>query len=434
MKRCTKCSSTGPFQAKQTVCRACRAKADKARRAGTKEGPTLYVGRLGDVTRVHDLKTKGLAEPVDFRSWRDDYEVEIDFDDVIELPAPRIEVTEVEKLTAVQEHRLKVKNADLARQVKSLTAQLSDAQFVGDIVAESQGIKVEGIRPRETLSDIREGTALVMASDWHVEEEVKPEQVAGRNRYNLEISAHRMTRFFESILWAINSQRNTFQIKDLVLWLGGDFITNFLHEDNQLTNLLSPPEALAYIQAALSDGIKFLLTDPELERIVIPCNDGNHGRSTKRMGSSSRTKMSLEIMLYRMLKREFAHEPRIEFLIAEGELLHYDIYGRTVRFVHGDSISYSNGVGGVMIPIMKALAAWETIRHADLTAMGHWHQRLVLPNLMVNSSLIGYSPFSLTIKAKFEPPSQNFSILEPKRFRSVDLPLYVSERSDDDGY
>ncbi|HEY6021069.1 MAG TPA: hypothetical protein VIY48_14525 [Candidatus Paceibacterota bacterium] len=445
MKRCTKCSSTGPFQSGQAVCKACRAKADKLRRESSARAaklaeagsanqlhPRIYVGELGDVTAVRDLKKH------DFRSWRDDYEeVEIDFDDVIELPTakkPQIEVVEVEKLTAVQEHRLKVKNADLLRQVKLLTSQLSDAHFVGDIVAESQTIKVDGITPRETLSGLREGTAFVMASDWHVEEEVKPEQVAGRNRYNLEISAHRMTRFFESILWAINSQRNTFQIKDLVLWFGGDFITNFLHEDNVLTNLLSPPEALAYIQAALSDGIKFLLTDPELERIVIPCNDGNHGRSSKRMGSSSRTKMSLEIMLYRMLKREFAHEPRVEFIIAEGELLHYDIYGRTVRFVHGDSISYSNGVGGVMIPIMKALAAWETIRHADLTAMGHWHQRLVLPNLMVNSSLIGYSPFSLTIKAKFEPPSQNFSILEPKRFRSVDLPLYVSERSDDDGY
>lgn len=388
MKKCTKCPYRGAaFRPDRNVCVGCENAARNARRAPVK---------------------------------RESYSV------VTEPPrAPT--------LTPVEEHRLKVKNADLARQVKTLTEQLSDALLMKDIVSESFDAEVAGITPRETHSGLREGTALVMASDWHLEEEVKPGQVAGRNRYNLDISSARATRFFESILWAINSQRSTFEIRDLVLWFGGDFITNFLHEDNVLTNLLSPPEALAYAQAVLSDGIRFLLTDPELERIVIPCNDGNHGRSSKRMGSSSRTKMSLEIMLYRMLEREFANEPRVEFKIAEGEHLYYEIYGRTVRFVHGDSISYSNGVGGVMIPVMKALASWQSVHRADLTCMGHWHQRIVLPDLMINSSLIGYSPFSLTIKARFEQPSQNFSILEPKRFRSVDLPLWVADRDDDEG-
>lgn len=350
-------------------------------------------------------------------------------------PVPLFEKKpEKEKLGAVEEHRLKRKLRDLEATNRQLIKDLSDAQEIGDIVREAHSVEdVPGIEPRERTGGLREGTALAMASDWHIDEVVHPAQVNGRNRYNPEISARRMTRFFESVLWAINSQRNTFTIRDLVLWLGGDLITNFLHEDNVLTNAMSPPEALAYAQASISDGIRFLLTDPELERIVIPCNDGNHGRMSKRMGSSSRTKMSLETMLYRMLAREFANEPRVKFIIAEGEHLYYKVYGRTIRFVHGDSIKYGGGIGGIMIPIMKALASWNTLHHADLTCLGHFHQRLVLPDLMANSSLIGYSPFSLTIKARFEPPSQNFSVLEPKRFRSVDMPLWVSERGDDDG-
>jgi hypothetical protein len=241
-----------------------------------------------------------------------------------------------------------------------------------------------------------------------------------------------MERFFESIRWAIDSQRNTFDIRDLILWLGGDLITNYLHEDNILTNAMSPPEALAYAHRSIADGIKFLLEDDELERIVVPCNDGNHGRMSKRMGSSSRTMMSLEIMLYHMLAREFRNEPRVQFIIAEGEHLYYEVYGRTIRFAHGDSIKYSGGIGGITIPLMKAVNAWNTVRYADLSVLGHFHQRLVLPDIMVNGSLIGYSPFSMTIRARFEPPSQNFSILEPKRFRSVDLPLWVADREDDE--
>lgn len=337
-----------------------------------------------------------------------------------------------EKLGHVEEHRLKRRVKELESLNAALIKDLSDSQLLTDIVREAQENPVAGIEPRERKSGLREGTALAMASDWHIEESVEPGQVSGRNRYNLEISARRMERFFESILWAINSQRETFTIRDLVLWLGGDLITNYLHEDNILTNLMSPPEALAYAQASISDGIRFLLRDPQLERIVVPCNDGNHGRMSKRQGSSSRVMMSLEIMLYRMLAREFQDEPRVKFLIAEGEHLYYDIYGRSVRFAHGDSIKYSGGIGGITIPVFKAMASWNTIRHADLTCIGHFHQRLVLPDLMVNGSLIGYSPFSMTIRARFEPPSQNFSILEPKRFRSVDLPLWVSERGDDD--
>jgi hypothetical protein len=339
-----------------------------------------------------------------------------------------------ETLSAVEEHRLKKKLRDLEAHNRQLIKDLSDAQEIGDIVCAAHEVEdVPGIQPREYDSGLREGTALVMASDWHIDEVIEPGQVSGRNRYNPEISARRMERFFEATRWAIDSQRNTFVIRDLILWLGGDLITNYLHEDNVLTNALSPPEALAYAQASISDGIKYLLEDEELECIVIPCNDGNHGRMSKRMGSSSRTMMSLEIMLYRMLQREFKNEPRVKFIIAEGEHVYYEVYGRTIRFVHGDSVKYSNGIGGITIPVLKAINAWNTLRYADLTVMGHWHQRLVLPELMVNGSLIGYSPFSMTIRARFEPPSQNFSILEPKRFRSIDLPLWVADRDDDQG-
>lgn len=337
-----------------------------------------------------------------------------------------------EEVTRVEEHRLKQRVRELEAERKALLKDLSDAQAVGEIVSAARAEQVDPIFPREFASGVREGTALAMASDWHIEEEVRPEQVAGRNRYNLEISRRRMERFFEATRWAIDFNREVFTIRDLVLWLGGDIITNYLHPDNVETNLLSPPQALAYAQASIVEGIRYLLQDPGLERIVVPCNDGNHGRMTERMRSANRTAMSLETMLYGMIAREFANEPRVRFLIAEGEHLYYEVYGRTIRFTHGDSVRYGGGVGGITIPINKALAGWDTVRHADLTCMGHWHQRYVLPDLMVNSSLIGYSPYSLTIRARFEPPSQNFSILEPKRFRSVDLPLWVSEREDDE--
>jgi hypothetical protein len=339
-----------------------------------------------------------------------------------------------EQLPPVVEHRLKGRVASLEMQIKSLLGQLDNAQRVAEFRREATEIQVDPIVPRERgRGPLREATALACASDWHIEEEVKPEQVAGRNRYNLEISQRRMERFFEAVRYAIQFNRQIFKIRDLVLWLGGDIITNYLREEDVEANLLAPPRAIAYAVASVAAGIRHLLEDGELERIVIPCNDGNHGRldGKSKIKHRTRTDNSLEWLMYTMLAREFAGEPRVQFQIAAGEMLYYEIYGRTVRFLHGDIVHYAGGVGGVTIPLYKAVSRWDTVRRADLTVLGHFHQLTSLSDLIINGSLIGYSPYSVTIGARFEPPAQAFTILDPMRFKSVSMPLWVGERGDD---
>lgn len=323
-------------------------------------------------------------------------------------------------------------NSKLLAQVKDLTARLSDAKLMEDILASARSTAVAPIRHRERASGLLEGTCQVLASDWHVEELVLPEQVAGRNRYDLEISRARMHKFFDAVVWGIAFNRQAFRIRDLILWLGGDLITNFLHPDNVETNLLSPPQALAYVKHEVTAGIRQLLRDSDLERIVVPCNDGNHGRMTEKMRSANRTAMSLETMLYGFIAEEFRSEPRVQFIIAQGSHLYYEVYGRTIRYTHGDETKYGGGVGGITIPIYKAMARWQTVRHADLTCIGHYHQLTSLRDLIINGSLIGMSPYSVTIGARYEPPAQDMTMLDPKRFKSVSMPLWVSSTEDDD--
>lgn len=337
-----------------------------------------------------------------------------------------------EKITQIVEHRLKRRVAELTAQVKDLTETASQNDEMSEFVREVMSMPpVAGIQPRERASGILEATPLVLASDWHIEEEVRPEQVAGRNRYNLEISKRRMERFFEAVRWAVDHQRQIFKIRDLVMWLGGDIISNYLHPDNNEANLLAPVEAIAYAHASIAEGIRFLLADDELEQIVIPCNDGNHGRLTEKTRSSTRVQNSIEWLLYYQLQREFASEPRVRFILPTSSFTFYDVYDRTIRFTHGDTFRFGGGVGGITIPMMKALAKWDTVRRASLTCLGHWHQRICLPNVMVNGSLIGFNSYAMDIAAAFESPSQSLRMLEPKRFCSTDVPLWVADRSDD---
>lgn len=347
--------------------------------------------------------------------------------------APRPPKPTEETLEPVVEHRLKQRLRTVEAQVKSLLVDLDSARRLNDLVRETSEHRVPGIRPRERKSRLREATAFAIASDWHIEEPVDPAKIGGRNRFSPEIAKKRAARFFEAMRYAINFNRQIFKVRDCVLAIIGDIITNYLREEDVESNEMAPPEAIAFGKVLLSDGIKFLLEDPELERIVIPCIDGNHGRLSGKEKIKHRTRVanSLEWLMYTMLKQEFANEPRVEFQIAAGELMYMDVYERNVRILHGDLIRYAGGVGGVTIPIYKAIARWDTAHRADLTVMGHFHQLTSLSDIIINGSLIGYNEYAQAIGCRFEPPAQAFTMLDPLRFKSVAMPLWVSERSDD---
>jgi hypothetical protein len=346
----------------------------------------------------------------------------------------RTHKTVEEKIDQVTEHRLKRRVRELEEARQELLEKLEEGDVYNEVCREARAV-VQGtsvIKPRERTSRLLEATPLALASDWHIEQQVRPEQVAGRNRYNLDISKHRMRRFWEAIRWAVKQQRDTFKIRDFILWLGGDFIQNFLHEDDIENNLLPPLAAIRYWLDDTEAGLRFLLEDPEIEQYIIPMNDGNHARLTKKMRSSTRQDHSLETFAYSLLMLRFKDEPRLKFILPTSQFTYLpDVYGRTIRFLHGDVFKYGGGVGGITVPLFRALARWEKTVHADLTCMGHWHQRYCLPDVMVNGSLIGYDPYAMGGGFPFEPPVQSLRMLEPKRWGSSDIPLWVSELADD---
>lgn len=340
----------------------------------------------------------------------------------------------VEKLGQLEEHHLRRQLREEQSRNAELITQLASAKDVSDLLIKAASTKVAPIKPRERsgkVGKLREATALLMASDWHVEQRVDPAAVDDRNRYDLTISQRRMERFFERGRHLVEHERQHYTVRDMVLDFGGDFITNYLRDENQQTNLLTPTRAIAYWKTHAKAGIKFFLEDPLLERISVKCVDGNHPRLTKKMQAANRAGMNLETLMYCQLAEEFADEPRVDFQIATGTQIYFDVYDHTVRSLHGDVVNYHGGVGGITIPLLRALGRWNTVRHADLTLVHHFHQLTSLPHMIVNGSLIGFDEFAMSIGAEFEPPQQAFHMLDSLRFRSTFIPMFVGERSDD---
>lgn len=278
---------------------------------------------------------------------------------------------------------------------------------------------------RERSGRLREGAAVILASDWHVEERVYPEAVAGRNEYNLTIADERAKEFFRRSLAMIEFSREAWTIRDVILWLGGDLLTGYIHAELEESNELSPVEALIWLRQRLIDGISSLLSDKRIERLVIPCSYGNHGRTTQKRRIKTGARNSFEWLLYQWLAAHYEKEPRVTFDASPVAHQYVEAYDKTLHFTHGDELKYGGGVGGLAIPLGKRVPKWENVRQSAYHFIGHFHEFLDLGHTIINGSLIGYSDYAMSIGASFEPPRQAFCVIDSVKGKCLTAPLWV---------
>lgn len=304
--------------------------------------------------------------------------------------------------------------ADREAQI-ALLRDLRSARPIGPVVAKK---KVGGKQ--------RQGVPVLLCSDWHVEERVDPKTVDGLNEYNLEIAEKCIDKMADAFEWLGRDSR--YDMRTGVVWLGGDLFSGYIHEELVESNFLSPTQAALWLQERIEKMLrKIAATCPNLERIIVPCNDGNHGRSTHKIRISTRTANSLEWFLYQNLAVRMRDDPRFEFQIAEGDWTFLDIFDRTLAFTHGDSFQYGGGVGGISIPIRRGVSRQfqHHPRKPDYVSMGHFHQRSDFGDIAVNGSMIGYGPYAQRIHASPEPRQQSWFLIDQTRGKALSAPVWL---------
>lgn len=218
---------------------------------------------------------------------------------------------------------------------------------------------------RATQGNTAEGTAIAVASDWHIDEVVKPSTVHGKNKYNPDIAQERAERFFQKVVRLTERNRHDTTIDTLILVLGGDFISSNIHEELLENTALRPMEAILLAQDLLDAGITFL--KPHFKRVVVICKSGNHSRITEKTRHATREGNSLEwAMCHNLAKR---HRDA-EWIIDESYLTYYKVYNEVLRIHHGDAIRYLGGVGGLEVPMKRAYYQWNMTERATVNIMG----------------------------------------------------------------
>lgn len=327
-------------------------------------------------------------------------------------------------------HKLKKELIKVNTKVKNLIQQNVELSALKDYADEfeqsvTSSNKVSIVPSYE--DDESESVAVVVLSDWHYEENIKSESVNGLNEFNTAIADERINNCFTSIAKLINQFKNGTEINTTVLALLGDFITNSIHEELMEVNELQPMEAVVKIYNHLVAGIDFLMEEfPDMEFKAV-CKVGNHSRTTKRVHVSTESGNSLEYLLYYFLAANYKENERITFVLEKNYLTYVNVFGYTVRFHHGHNVRYAGGVGGITIPVNKAIAQWDKSRTADIDVFGHFHQTTIDRNFICNGSLIGYSPYALSIKAEFEKPSQTLFLIEKDHGRTIVAPIFLED-------
>lgn len=314
--------------------------------------------------------------------------------------------------------RLKHEHASLADEVERLREVLNMRKAFADN-------PLKPIKRVELKSGKREATAVALLSDLHVEERVLAGDTPLGNVYNLSIAETRLARAFASIDWLIDLYRDDWTITNVLLWFGGDMMSGQIHEENLETSDGTPIETLLWLRPRLVEGVK-RLREKDLQ-VTLPCSFGNHGRDTKQCRFAKGAGHSYEWGMYQELCQDFRDDPGVQVLADPSEHQYVTAYDFDLHFHHGHRVNYGGGVGGITIPINKAVSQWDKVRRCQYHHFGHFHDYIDIGNVMVNGSLIGYNSYAMGIKATPQDPMQAFYLLDSKRGKTAKHGLWVSE-------
>lgn len=140
--------------------------------------------------------------------------------------------------------------------------------------------------------------------------------------------------------------------------------------------------------------------------------------------------------IYCNLERDFRRDKRIKFLVPSGPDARFDMFGHRYLLTHGDSLGVKGGDGiiGALGPIMRGNiklhnSQTEIGQEFDTVIMGHWHQYLTLPGLIVNNALKGYDEYAMMqLRAKYSRASQALWFTHPEHGITAHWQVYLQGR------
>src|ERR1035437_1522240 len=332
---------------------------------------------------------------------------------------------------------IRQKNGELLDQRRMIT-RLNEEHDSAKTIRE-KAYKIAAYDPDPPQWTVREGRAgargvpATIWSDWHLGEVVR---MPGVNTFDKRVAARRIQRLVEiTVDLAYNHMGHAkISYPGCIVALGGDMLGGAIHEELMTTNDRTTQQSIEDLIDLLTAGLETMAS--KFGKLFVPCVVGNHGRSTKKMQMKQRVFTSHEWNVYCGVARYFRNSKHVQFKIPEVADAAFNIFGHRYLLTHGDSLGTKGGDGiiGALGPIMRGTlkthrSEAQLGRDYDTLLIGHWHQYITLPGLIVNNSLKGYDEFAhMVLRAPYSRPSQALWFTHPEHGITAHWQVYLEKQ------
>lgn len=322
----------------------------------------------------------------------------------------------------------------------------SDNARLREIVTQLESLAVSSSRMREMIQSIdpdqiqpkhdwmrpakpdgkNHGIPVMLLSDVHFDEVVRPEQIGHCNAYNRDIATRRLKNTFRNAARLLKSHMSNPSYDGFVLNLGGDMLSGNIHEELAETNEACISQSILSLTEILIEGVYGLAK--EFGNVFVPCVTGNHGRMHRKPRAKNRAFENFEWLIYQYMAAYFKSDKRISFDIPDGPDAVYTVYKRRYLLTHGDQFRGGDGIGGIMVPIMRG-ASKKLVRQQaigspfDVILMGHWHRYIHTNDVIINGSVKGYDEYASQGNFPYEAPQQALWIEHPDHGITFRVPI-----------
>jgi hypothetical protein len=262
------------------------------------------------------------------------------------------------------------------------------------------------------------GIANLLLSDLHLDEVVLAAQVGNVNAYDRAIALQRLRITADKTCEIGKDYIQGISYEGATVWLGGDIFSGTIHEELRNTNE-------APIMASFDfwiDPMVALLRQmaDEFGGVHVPGCVGNHGRNTHKPIMKNRVEDNFDWLFYRVIARELRGDDRFTWQLPVTTDVSVQHYDHRYLLTHGDQFRGGSGISGIQTPL--ALGAFRKSKRQqavddpfDTMILGHFHQYMTLPGIIVNGSLKGLDEYALISNFGYEVPQQAFWISTPER-------------------
>ncbi|AZO77697.1 hypothetical protein B5U98_23935 [Bosea sp. Tri-39] len=372
---------------------------------------TTLKARLSAAWRVHKLAPNGIA-PRDKRAGA--------------KPAPEEKPKPAEPTPADQRRIV-----GLEDEVKRLRGQLRDQHredldteavrvLLGRIAAASVSPPSWTIEPGDGRGKGTPEVPVTVWSDWHMGEVVSLTETGGKNVYNPGIAEQRVRSLVAATI-SIARNHGPGNYPGIVVNLLGDFVSGGLHPELAKTDQEEVIPTVLRCVSLLSWALRQIADT--FGQVYVPCASGNHGRATQKPEFKRYIYKNFDWLIYQLLAREFAGDSRLVFEIPDTNEVHYRVFGQRYLAMHGDMLGVKGGDGiiGSLGPIARGETKVGKQASAlgldyDVLVIGHWHQMLWLPRVIVSGTLKGWDEYARSaLRAPPAPACQPLWFVHPRR-------------------